>query len=190
MIAKRDLIFWGATGQAKVLNELIQGYQWKLVALVDNRNVSSPFSSVLVLLGAEGLDQWLQSRENLSSPLCAAVAVGGQRGADRLRLMAALESRGIEIATLIHRTAFVAADAVVGVGCQVLAQSSVCTHATLGRGVIVNTGASVDHDCTLSDGVHIGPGARLAGEVVVDEAAFVGVGAIVMPRIRIGARAA
>lgn len=186
MTAEQELILWGATGQAKVLNELIQGDRWRLVALVDNRKIPSPLEGIPVLLGENGLDQWLLGREKSQSQLYGALAVGGWRGADRLRLMKLFEMRDIAIATLTHRTAFIATDAVVGVGCQVLAHASICTHATLGRGVIVNTAASVDHDCILHDGVHIAPGARLAGEVIVEEAGFVGVGASILPGIRIG----
>jgi sugar O-acyltransferase (sialic acid O-acetyltransferase NeuD family) len=184
----QDLVLWGATGQAKVLHELLQDTPWRLAALVDNRAVLPPLPNIPLLLGTEGLDAWLHGRAP-GKPLVGAVAVGGDRGADRLHLMATLTARGIVIVTLVHRTAFVAGDSEVGPGCQVLAHANVCSQARLGRGVIVNTAASVDHDCVLEDGVHVGPGARLAGEIRVGEYAFIGTGAIVLPRITIGAGA-
>lgn len=180
-----EVLFWGAAGQAKVLSEALSGTDFRLVALVDNQDVISPFAGVPVLLGEAGLDAWLDRRGGARG-LFAAIAVGGARGRDRIELMNLLQARGLKSLTVIHRTAFVAADAQVGEGCQVMAQAAVCTHARLGRGVIVNTAASVDHDCVIGNGTHIAPGARLAGEVTVGERAFVGVGAIVLPRVRIG----
>lgn len=180
-----EVVFWGATGQAKVLSEALCGTDYRLVALVDNRNVDSPFPSIPVLNGEAGLDAWLDQRDGREG-LFAVVAVGGMRGRDRIELMELLRARGLMPLTVIHRTAFVATDAKVGEGCQILAQAAICTHAQLGNGVIVNTAASVDHDCIIGSGVHIAPGARLAGEVTVGERAFIGVGAIVLPRIHIG----
>ena len=181
----RDLLFWGATGHAKVLHELIGGTDFRLVALVDRRSIASPFPFVPLHVGEEGLDAWL-ARRGGSENLYGAVAVGGGRGTDRILLMGLLESRGVALPSLVHRTAFVASDATLVQGCQVLAQAAVCTHVTLGRGVIVNTAASVDHDGRIGDGVHLGPGARLAGEVTVGARAFVGAGAVILPRIGIG----
>lgn len=180
-----EVLFWGATGQAKVLSEALSGTDFRLVALVDNRDVLSPFDGVPVLIGESGLDAWLDRRGGARG-LFAAIAVGGTRGRDRIELMDLLQARGLNPLTVIHRTAFVATDAQVGEGCQILAQAAVCTHVRLGSGVIVNTAASVDHDCVIGNGTHIAPGARLAGEVTVGERAFVGVGAIVLPRIHIG----
>lgn len=180
-----EVLFWGATGQAKVLNEALSGTDFRLVALVDNHDVISPFESVPVLIGESGLDAWLDRRGGARG-LFAAIAIGGAHGRDRLELMDFLQARGLKPLTVIHRTAFVATDAQVGEGCQIMAQAAVCTHVRLGSGVIVNTAASVDHDCVIGNGTHIAPGARLAGEVTVGERAFVGVGAIVLPRIHIG----
>lgn len=180
-----EVIFWGATGQAKVLNEALFDTDFRLVALVDNRDIISPLSGVPLLKGEAGLDSWLDQRGG-GKGLFAAVAVGGARGRDRIELMDLLRSRGVKPLTIVHRTAFVAADAQVGEGCQVMAQAAVCTHVQLGSGVIVNTAASVDHDCLVGSGAHIAPGARLAGEVTVGERAFIGVGAIVLPRIHVG----
>lgn len=181
----REILFWGATGQAKVLNDLIIGSDLRLVALIDNCLVNSPIPGIQVLKGVEGLDAWLAQRKSLEKLYCA-VAVGGGRGSDRIQLMDLLQSRGLELQTLVHRTAFVAHNALIGEGSQILAQAAVCANARIGRGVIINTAASVDHDGEIGDGVHLGPGARLAGEVTVGRRVFIGTGAVVLPRINIG----
>ena len=180
-----DIILWGATGQAKVLHEALQDTGIAVAAIVDNRELPSPVPGVPVLTGDPGLEAWL-ARHKQSPELLFAIAVGGSRGVDRLKLFDLMKARGLRPHTIIHRTAFVAADARLGEGCQVLAMAAVCAQARLGNLVIVNTAASVDHDCVIGDGAHIAPGAHLAGEVVVGPRAFVGIGAAVLPRLRIG----
>lgn len=181
------VIFWGATGQAKVLREALGG-DATLTALFDNRDIPSPFHDVPIYPGENGFLQW---QENHSSPhsIRACVAIGGARGRDRLERMLWLQARGYPPLTVKHPTAFLSTDAQIGDGCQILAQSAVCASARLGQTVIVNTRASVDHDCIIGNGVHIAPGATLAGEVIVGDFAFVGTGAVVLPGIRIGAGA-
>ena len=180
-----DIVLWGATGHAKVLHEALANSGIRIVALVDNRELVSPISGIPVLRGESGLEMWLANR-GMSSQMRFAVAVGGAHGDDRLALFGLMRRHGLQAQTIIHRNAFVAADAFLGEGCQVLAVAAVCTHARLGDAVIVNTSASIDHDCVIGNGVHIAPGARLAGEVVVGARAFVGTGAVVLPRLRIG----
>lgn len=184
----REVIFWGAAGQAKVLLETLQGSDVRLVALVDNRDLGETALGVPLLRGEEALDAWLRGRGRADDLYCS-IAIGGARGQDRLDLLGRLCQRGLQPLTLVHRTAFVAGNARLGQACQVLAQAAVCAEAVLGDSVIVNTAASVDHECELGAGVHVGPGARLAGEVRVGAGAFVGTGAVVLPRIRIGANA-
>lgn len=182
----KDIIFWGASGQAKVLYEATIGSDVNLVALVDNRLLSSPIPNVPILKGMEGLQRWLLKRGKISD-LYYTVAVGGGHGQDRIDLMRNLEKNGLNPLTIVHPKAFVARDAIVGPACQILAQSAVCSQSRLGKSVIVNTAASVDHESIIGNCVHIAPGARLAGETIVGDGAFIGMGALVLPRIRIGA---
>jgi len=178
------VIFWGATGQARVLREALLN-QASLVALFDNRAIASPFPDVPIYTGEEGFLQW-QERASPSRQMHACVAIGGPHGRDRLARMEWLQDRGHAPLRVIHTTAFLAQDARLGDGCQILAMSAVCANAKLGRAVIINTKASVDHDCIIGDGVHIGPGATLAGQVTVNAFAFIGAGATILPGLSIG----
>ena len=182
-----DVLLWGATGQAKVLRECLGHSGHLVVAVADNDpEVTAPWPGVTLLRGWSECEGWLAARR--SSPAFC-VAVGGGRGGDRLALHERLEQHGLTALTVVHPTAFVAADAQLGPGSQVLAQSAVGTEAVLGRSCIVNTGAVVEHECVLDAGVHVGPGARLAGLVRVGQRVFLGAGAIVLPRVTIGADA-
>ena len=184
----KNLVFWGGTGQAKVLAEALDPAHHRVCAIVDNRSIPSPLPGVPLLHGEQGLRAFLADRPQ-SGGYHFAVAIGGARGADRLQISRLLESLGLRQLSVVHPRAFVARDAQVGEGAQILAMACVCSHARLGRAVILNTAASVDHDCSVADGCHIGPGARLAGDVQVGERAFVGTGAVILPGLRIGAGA-
>lgn len=177
-------ILWGGTGHARVLREALRG-KAEVIAVFDNRDIPSPFDDIVLRVGEAGFLDWERSRGDVEPPF-ACVAIGGGKGDERLQRMDWLLARGYSPLTVIHPRAFVALDATLGAGCQVLAQGAVCSSARLGRGVIVNTGASVDHDCVVGDGVHLAPGARAAGEVRIGDHAFIGCGAIILPRIKIG----
>lgn len=182
------VIFWGATGQAKVLRDALPVAGAELVALFDKRDLTSPFQDVPIFHGESGFSDWEKQYDDRRH-VRACVAIGGIHGQDRLDRLRWFNERGYASLTVIHPRAFVASSASVGSGSQVLAMSAVCASAKIGEAVIVNTSASVDHDCIIARGVHIAPGATLAGEVTVGEFAFIGTGATVLPRIRIGPRA-
>ena len=139
----REIVFWGASGQAKVLFEAINETDVRLVALIDNRLLSSPIADVPLLAGAAGLDDWLGARsKDTKVDLYFSIAVGGSRGQDRQQLFADLLNRKLHPMTIVHPRAFVASNALLGPGSQILAQSAVAAEAKLGRSVIVNTAAT------------------------------------------------
>lgn len=182
---QKPLILWGARGHAKVLNEFLPRLGFRIAAVFDNAPVDlPPIAGVPVFVGMAGFRGWRS--ENPDSDARALIAIGGHRGRDRLEIQKELLSAGILPTTAVHPTAFVAADAFVGEGSQILANAAVCTEAVIGKCCIINTSASVDHECSLGDGVHIAPGATLTGCVSIGENTMVGAGAVVLPRIRIG----
>jgi len=180
----RKIIFWGGTGQAKVLQELVSK-DFDLVAVFDNSlEIPPPFHDVQLHRKMSSLVEWL--KRQAPEPIWFLVAIGGSLGKVRLQIHDELEAMGLISATAIHQTSFVAPSSKIGAGSQILANSSVCVDAKLGRSCIINTSSSVDHECELGDGVHIAPGAHLAGLVRVGDCSMIGTGASVLPRINIG----
>ena len=180
------VILWGARGHAKVVREALQGTEHEVVAVFDNDpGCPAPFSDVPLGYGWQAFRSW-QGQAHYAKPCVAVVCIGGDRGRERLGLQHSLAGAGVAPLTLVHRRAFVAANAVLAPGCQVLALAAVCADAVLGEGCIVNTAASVDHDCRLEAGVHLAPGARLAGCVRAGRCATIYTGAVVLPHITIG----
>ncbi|MCI0541033.1 MAG: acetyltransferase [Verrucomicrobiales bacterium] len=181
----KPIIFWGATGQAKVLRELVERIGYRLVATFDNNpQTTSPFPDIPLFHGETGFGKWRE--QSGTAPLAGLAAIGGARGRDRCEIQRFLIEQGIEAVTVMHPSSFVAANASLGKGSQVLAQAAICVEVRTGEACIVNTRASIDHECVLGDGVHIGPGATLSGGVTVGDFTLVGAGAVVLPRIRIG----
>lgn len=185
----RPTVIWGGTGHARVLRELLQRYDRRVAAVVDNRNIPPPFEGVPMLLGLNGLQTWLSDQGTPTGDFDYAVAVGGSFGRDRIELANQMESLGLQAKTLIHPEAMIANDAVIEAGAQVLTGAIVGVCTFISRCVIVNTKVSVDHDTHIGPGVHIGPGATLCGEIRVGARTFIGAGAIVLPRITIGSDA-
>lgn len=184
--ARKKAILWGATGQALVLEEILRR-EFDIIALFDREPVRSPIPQVPVFRGIAGFEEWKSGYSGVWQDIGFVVAIGGDRGQDRLEIHYRLRADGLQPINVVHPTAFVAYNAEISEGVQILANSSVCVGVKLGVSVIINTAATVDHESLIGDGVHIGPGAKLAGCVEVGNNTFIGTGAVVLPRIKIGA---
>jgi sugar O-acyltransferase (sialic acid O-acetyltransferase NeuD family) len=179
------LVLWGAKGHAKVLREFLEPLGFQIVAVFDNDPATvAPFPGVPLYIGEQGLKEW--QRSSPRTGVCFLVAVGGARGKERIELHDRLVSVGLHPIVAVHPRAFVARDALLGPGTQVLAGACVCTEVSCGRSCIINTGASVDHESNLGHGVHVAPGVTIAGCVEIGDCALIGAGAVVLPRVRVG----
>jgi sugar O-acyltransferase (sialic acid O-acetyltransferase NeuD family) len=108
------------------------------------------------------------------------VAIGNNE--KRLELLSTLD----DLTTVVHPSAVVSKDAVLGLGTVVLAGAIVQPGVVMGRGCIINTGGTVDHDCKLGNGVHVSPGAHIGGDVSIGECSWIGIGASVKNGMIIG----
>lgn len=183
--ADRRIVFWGATGQSKVLRECLESQGWRVVAIFDNnQDLNSPFSDVPIYYGKSGFEWW--QKNNSTNQISFIVAIGGDRGKDRLEIQKYLIGRKLLPIIAQHSTAFVATGVTIGLGSQILAHSTVCVDTTIGESCIINTGAIVDHECKIGNGVHICPGVKMAGCIEVEDYVTIGTGAVILPRIKIG----
>lgn len=183
-----QVILWGGTGQAKVVRPIIEGYGSRVVAVFDDtRDLASPFSDVPIYYGREAFERWIATQRAEETGF--SVAIGNPHGRARLSLHDFLAAHGLSPVNVIHSTAWIADNAVIGPGVQILAGAIVGPEARLGRQCIVNTNASVDHEDILEDGVEVAPGATLCGLVHARVNAWICAGATVLPRITIGADA-
>lgn len=190
-LAAWPVVFYGGTGQAIVNREILRMMRRALVLVVDDTpGLRAPFADVPLVQGLAGLDAWLDAQSGTERPRFHFVCcIGNPHGRVRLSLAQALESRGGVPLTLVHPTAVIASDALIGAGAQIMAGAIVQPRVVLGAQTIVNTRASIDHECRLGDGVEVGPGATLCGAITVRDGAWIAAGATVLPRCEIGADA-
>ena len=182
----KEIVLWGATGQAKVLHECLRSSGVSIIALFDNNhNLKSPFFKIPLFYGEDGFEKWIHNRYDISRYGCL-VAIGGENGRVRLKIQNYLKENGLIPIIARHQTAFIADDVIIGEGSQILANSTISVEVVMGKSCIINSGAIIDHECFLGDGVHIAPGAHLAGCISVGNFSMIGIGATILPRIRIG----
>jgi sugar O-acyltransferase (sialic acid O-acetyltransferase NeuD family) len=184
----KKVIVWGASGHAKVLRPVIETAGFCIVAMIDrNSNATPIIPGCPIFTSLEDLLR--QSPFITDEKISFAIAIGGDRGRDRLEIHHRLTSHGFSPITLVHPKAWVAETAQLGDGAQVLGMAAVSEEAKIGRQSIINTNASLDHEGVIGEGCHIMPGATLAGCVVVGDFCTIGSNATVFPRVRIGSGA-
>jgi len=178
----KSIIVWGATGQAIMLEEILKYQNIPIAAFFDNnKNVCSPFPEIPIFYNKDKLIEYKGHY--------FVVAIGGNRGSDRVEISNDLKKQGLNPITLIHHTAYVSGSSVLQEGIQVLPMAKICARVKIGEYSIANTGCSIDHECVIDRGVHIGPNAAICGCVEISENSFVGANATILPRLKIGKNA-
>ncbi len=178
----------GGGGHAKVvIDALLQSKAATPVGIVDpDRKL---WGKRVLGVPVLGNDQKIALAKRLGA---TAFVIGvGSVGDSRLRkkLFNAALAQGLSPLTVVHPSAVVANDAVIGAGSVVFAGVKINPGAKIGRNVILNTGAIIEHDCRIGDHAHIAPAACLAGLVNVGAEAHVGARAVVKQGILIGKNA-
>ncbi len=182
---RNKYILWGATGQAKVLADIIYSSGGIVTKIFDNSPVACPLKGVEIGYGINDFEIWLKTIEN-PKLYFAIAAIGGMRGFDRFEFYKLFSNKGLSIPSIFHQTAFVSQSAQLGENVQILANAFVGVESIIGHATIINTKASVDHECILGIGTHIAPAATLCGCVTVGDFSMLGAGSTVLPRINIG----
>jgi sugar O-acyltransferase (sialic acid O-acetyltransferase NeuD family) len=185
MSSKKQIIFWGATGQAIVLEEFLSELGYKLIAVFDNNeDCVSPFENVPIYYGIKGFNHFMAEHSN--RVIHFMVAIAGGNGKIRHEVHGMLKNEGLIPISAVHQSSYIATNAEYSEGLQVLPNSTIGARCQIGEACIINTSSSIDHECILGNGVHIGPGATLAGCIQVGDYTFIGTNATVLPRIKIG----
>lgn len=171
----RKLNIIGAGGHGKVVADIAIACGYEKIQFLD-KNVSSE-----LCIGLPVVNDDLSKPEYLEDEFF--VAVGNAR--TRERIFSELEERGLTIVTLIHPTAVLGSDVVIGKGSVIMAGVVINADTTIGEGCIVNTASSVDHDNVLADFVHVSVGAHLSGTVKAGKGTWIGAGATVSNNVNI-----
>ncbi|MHB2021061.1 MAG: acetyltransferase [Candidatus Xenobia bacterium] len=166
------VVVWGAGGHGRMVADVLAAAGHEVVGFIDR--VPGPGRVAETEAG-----RWRQHE----------VLIGIGDNATRRRLFERLQAAGWRFATAVHPRAIVHPSVTLGRGTVVMPGAIVNLDSRLGENCIVNTGATIDHDCRLGRDVNVAPGVHLAGAVEVEDGVLLGIGSVVIPGLRIGARA-
>jgi len=114
------------------------------------------------------------------------VAVGIGSPVAKRRLAERLSAAGSPAATVVHPSASVGEDVVLGVGTIVSAGCVLTSDIRVGPLVTINTCCSLAHDDVVEAYASLAPGVHLSGNVLVGEGADLGAGAVTIQGVRVG----
>ncbi len=178
------IIILGGGGHAKVLTDALRVRGITILGITD----ADPAKHGSSVLGIPllGNDTEVERYAPGSVQLVNGIGSVGRPTA-RAFLFDTFKTKGYTFATVVHPSAVVADDAVLGEGVQVMAGAVVQPGTIIGKNSIVNTRGSVDHDCLIGEHVHIAPGVTPSGGVRVGSGSFIGAGATVIHGVMVGA---
>lgn len=173
-----DLIIIGAGGHGKVVADAARmSNRWNRIAFVDDIYPKNKKCSSWDIIG---------SINSMSLDASAEFVVAIGDNYTRFKVFSNLKGKGMKAASIVHPTAYISPDSVIGSGTVVLANAVINIGSSLGDCCIVNTSTTIDHDCVIGNSAHISPGANLAGEVNVGDFSWVGIGAAIRQQVCIG----
>lgn len=174
---KDKLIIIGASGHGKVVTDIaIKMNKWQSIAFLDD-DESINISMGLEVIGKTS-DAFIYKDE-----ADFFVAIGNN--AVREKVQEKLIEEGLNVVSLIHPSAVLGTDVVIGIGTVVMAGVVINSSTRIGRGCIINTSSSLDHDNAIEDYVHISPGVKTAGSVGIGKITWIGIGSVVSNNVNI-----
>tara|TARA_Y100001970_G_scaffold284775_1_gene402865 strand:- start:2987 stop:3610 length:624 start_codon:yes stop_codon:yes gene_type:complete len=95
-------------------------------------------------------------------------------------------SYGFKTPTIIHPSAFVSKNSIIGQGVFVNAKSTINAEAKVDDHSLINSNSIVEHEVVIGKNCHICPGVKIAGRVKIGDNTFVGIGSNIINNINIG----
>lgn len=183
---RSPVIILGAGGHAKVVLAALVCAGYEVLGLTDSD--SAKHGATILDVPVLGPDEAILNYGVTDVQLANGIGSIGKSDARR-RVFEKFTGLGFRFTVLVHPSAVVAADSVLGDGAQVMAGAVIQPGCRIGRNAIINTGATVDHDADIGEHVHVSPGATVCGNVIIRPLAHVGAGATVIQNIIVGAGA-
>lgn len=185
-MAVTKVVILGGSGDGQVAAQLIRdmrrsGQSIELLGYLNDHAEKGEIIGSYPVLGKTR--NWLELPKDVFFHCCL-LSVGRMR--QRAELIKGFAISDERLVSLIHPTACIADDVVIGPG------AMICSHVTcqpgvrIGRLGSIRAGANIGHDVTLDDFVYVGPNSTVCGYAKVDEGAYVAPNAVVRERICMG----
>ncbi len=183
-IAETPLVIIGAGGFGREVLELVRDINearptFELQGFLDDGEVNPH------VIERAGIPLLGRSSRVASLGASYVIAIGSAEARRQIDA-GARASHQVAAATLVHPSATLGADVLVGEGAIVGAGSRLTTHVAVGRHAHVNVNCTVGHDVTIEDFATLFPGVHIGGGCVVEEGATLSMGSVILPGVRIG----
>lgn len=185
-MAITKVVILGGTGDGQVAGQLIRdmhraGREIELLGYLNDHADKGKTIGNYPVLGKTS--DWPKLPGNIFFHCCL-LSVGKMR--QRAELIKGFAIPDERLVSLIHPTACIADDVVIGQGAMICSHVTCQPGARIGRLGSIRAGANIGHDVTLDDLVYVGPNSTLCGYVKVDEGAYVAPNAVLREHIRMG----
>ena len=144
---------------------------WNIVGFVDD---GSPNLERLHRLGMP----LLGPVERANAPDVQSVLAIGQPA---VRAHVATQLDQADFATIVHPSASLGNDLVLGTGTIIAANATITANVRCGDHTHLNPGAVISHDGLLGSFVSVSPGAIVCGDVTIGDRVLVGAGSVILP---------
>lgn len=180
-----EVLIIGAGGHCRVVLSILRFYRnFNVIGIADrdSKNIGEEISgSVIKYLWNDFTEIYEKGTRY------TVIAIGDNN--ERKEIFSRLSSIGFEIPTIIHPSAIIEKDAVLGNGCVICMGVKIGTQVTIGKNGIVYTGSIIDHEAKIGDHVFLAPGCNIAGRVTIGDSSFVGIGSTIKEKIIVGDKA-
>ncbi len=162
-----DLIIIGGGGHAKAVADLAIKNGFNIVGFLDDND------KVTEMLGLKRLGK-LEDCEKYADSARFVIGIGGSDVRKRV-----FKAYKLEYQTLVHPSAVIGTNVVIGNGAVVLANAVINADAKIGKHSIINTAAVIEHDCTVGDFTMVAPGSVVCGFSKIGNNCWIGARSVV-----------
>lgn len=149
-------------------------------------SVDAPDRDLLKRLGGAFLGDPSNVVERIPNACDWSYSLGIGNANHRRAMDGVLLQQGLHQMTLIHPTAQIGPDVVVGEGGVICANSVITTNVRIGISAQLNIGCVVGHDARIGDYVTLAQSVNIAGNVTIGDGATIFTSAVVLPGVTIG----
>lgn len=180
------VVILGGTGNGLVAAQVIKdmqraGHAAEMVGFLNDHQAKGDLIGGYPVMGCT--HDWASLPDDILFH-CSLLGVGNVEA--RSVLFENLNIPDERLATIIHPTACIADDVVVGQGAMICSFVTCQPGARIGRLGSVRAGANIGHDAAIGDYAYVGPNATLCGYSIVEKGGYVAPNAVLRDRTRMG----